>query len=578
MSSCGAQTSNRYRLRLLFLLLTLSVGCQISKRATWYEPLVASPQAPGCARSSTLELAEHAYAYAIDLEYDDDPTCVDYYYLAATTVWADVERQLGANGVADGRTAELYRSSLTQLISAGQRFGRFDPRSGLRIQSAATGNFTVPTSYHGFPRQPNDFDYLIPIGDYSTRELNHFYCCSGLGVATVAIHFRRSHEVFRRNQQNLAVTVVLRPVPDVPSAASPFTLELFDPLRISSITTAAGRQVALERDISAPIVYVLSQSDREYISRFLRPGSTTANAGLFTIEPYQRGKIPIVFVHGLLSNRLTWANLANEIQAQPDLLARYQIWGFEYSTGAPFLQSAAALRRQLLHAKWQLDPTGSDVALSRMILVGHSMGGLISKLQVSHSGTQLWNSVACVPLDRIVTTPSTRQDLAEAFFFQPSTFISRVVFIGTPHRGSPWANRPIGRWSSSLVEEPPAMQQEHRQLVRDNPAVFSQEFARRIPTSIDLLEPDSPLLQAIDRLPHARRVQFHSIVGSGFWTLGAGESDRVVPVESARKSGVVSEKFVDARHWDLHKSPAGVAELLCVLRRHLQEFDRDFGS
>jgi hypothetical protein len=92
-----------------------------------------------------------------------------------------------------------------------------------------------------------------------------------------------------------------------------------------------------------------------------------------------------------------------------------------------------------------------------------------------------------------------------------------------------------------------------------------------------LLEPDSPLLQAMDRLPHDPRVQFHSIVGDGFWTLGGGESDRIVPVESARKPGVVSEKFVNAKHGNIHKDPEGVAELLGILRRHLQEFDRAFG-
>ncbi len=349
-------------------------------------------------------------------------------------------------------------------------------------------------------------------------------------------------------------------------------IDLFDPLRAASVTTG-GRSVPLERDLTAPFVYVLSRANRDYIRGFIQPGASTQNSGLFMIEPYQRGKVPVVFVHGLLSDRLTWGNLANEILSQPDLTARYQLWGYEYATGQPFLGCAAMLRRQLQEARWLFDPHGADAALSQTVLVGHSMGGLISKLQVTHSGHHLWEAVSNRPLENIVTTPQTRMQLAEAFFFQPSPMVTRVIFIGTPHRGSPCADRPIGRLGSRLVEEPETMREEHQQLIRDNPSAFSAEFSRAIPTSVDLLEPESPLLNAMDRLPHDPRVQLHSIVGSGFFMIGACDSDSVVPVESARKAGVVTERIIDAKHVDLHKSAEGVAELLCILRKHLREID-----
>ena len=140
-------------------------------------------------------------------------------------------------------------------------------------------------------------------------------------------------------------------------------------------------------------------------------------------EPYQPGKIPLVFVHGLLSDPFTWANLANEIRARPDVLQRYQLWAYEYATGEPFLKSAAVLRRQLHEVQLQMDPSGSDAALSGVVLIGHSMGGLVSKLQVTYSGNQLWESVSCLPFESIVTTPATRMDLAESFFFDPSPIV-----------------------------------------------------------------------------------------------------------------------------------------------------------
>jgi hypothetical protein len=323
--------------------------------------------------------------------------------------------------------------------------------------------------------------------------------------------------------------------------------------------------------LTAPIAYLLSHADRDFLANFLQPGSTTEDTGLFMIEPYQPGKIPVIIVHGLLSEPFTWADLANEIRARPDLVARYQFWGFEYATGEPFLKSAATLRRQLYQVQAQMDPMGADPALPRTVLVGHSMGGLVSKLQTTRSGNQLWRSVSCRSFASLVTTPCTRAELADSFFFDPVPMVSRVVYIGTPHKGSVWAERPIGRLGSSLVQEPSSMEDEHAQLIRDNPNCFSDEFTERIPTSVDLLAPDSPLLCAIDRLHKSPTVQEHTILGEGYFMLRAGDSDKVVPVTSASKPGVVSEKRIHKKHGDLHQSDEGIREVICILRKHAVE-------
>jgi pimeloyl-ACP methyl ester carboxylesterase len=313
----------------------------------------------------------------------------------------------------------------------------------------------------------------------------------------------------------------------------------------------------------------MSQKDRANIKAFIHPGASSENLGLFLTEPYQRGKIPLLFVHGLLSDPLTWGNVANELRADPDLMARYQIWGFEYATGEPFLKSAALLRRQLREVRAQLDPTGCDPALSQMVLVGHSMGGLVSKLQVTHSGSELWKSVSCRSLEELSMNRETYDALAESFYFEPSASVAKVVFMGTPHRGSPWARRPIGRLGAKLVEEPSSREDMHRQLIRDNPDVFSEEFTKRIPTSIDLLRADSPLLQCIDRLPIDERVQLHTILGTGYWMLGGGNSDSVVPVTSARHPNAVSEKSIHTKHTHVNEDPEAIKELFCILRQHV---------
>ena len=141
-----------------------------------------------------------------------------------------------------------------------------------------------------------------------------------------------------------------------------------------------------------------------------------------------------------------------------------------------------------------------------MVLIGHSMGGLVAQMQVTYSGDIIWQAAATRPFNTIVTDPATRADLAAAFFFQPSPDISRVIYIATPHRGSSDATRCVGRISSALIEEPPDWAERHAQLVRDNPDAFRDELQREDPNSIDLLEPDSLILQATERLPYRHGV------------------------------------------------------------------------
>jgi pimeloyl-ACP methyl ester carboxylesterase len=510
-------------------------------------------------------MAGLAYACGLELEQQDEASCVDQFYQAARLAWPHVEQQR-AEGRCGDDSVEIYHSALRKLISTGQRFGRFDPRRGLCIQDA-DGWIHVPTVHQGFPQRADEFDELVPVGKYWAKDLNHYYQRGGLGVTAVAIHHRSQNEPFRPERQIFAATAVLRPLGATQTLRMPFALELHNPLTTSNVNLA-GRAVPLAYDFTAPLAFRLKGESRDYVNAFLRPGYTTSNRGLLMIEPYQPGKFPIVLVHGLLSDPFTWANIANEIFARPDLREQFQIWVFEYATGDPFLVSAAELRAQLVALQSQVDPLGMDPALRKTVLVGHSMGGLVAKLQITHSGDDLWRSISNSPLDYLKTSPTTYERLATSFFFDPSPQVSRVVFIGTPHRGSPLARRRIGRLSSWLVEEPSVRQQRHAQLIRDNPGVFSPEFTRRTPTSIDLLESSSPLLLAIDQLPIASHVETHTIFGNYRPMLGGGPSDGVVPVASARHPSAVTERMVRSKHTDLHQHDEGINELLGILRRH----------
>src|SRR4051794_21116430 len=203
-----------------------------------------------------------------------------------------------------------------------------------------------------------------------------------------------------------------------------------------------------------------------------------------------------------------------------------------------------------------------------MVLIGHSMGGLLATMQVTYSGDTIWQAAATQPFNTIVTDPITRERLAASFFFQPSPDVTRVIYIATPHRGSSEASRCVGRVSSALIQEPPEWTERQAQLVRDNPDAFRDELRRKIPNSVDLLEPSSLILQATDRLPYRCGVSLHTVLGDDGWSPIHGPSDGVVAVSSARLGGGQSELVVDARHTDVQRVAPTVREVMCILTQH----------
>ncbi len=556
--------------RVLTIALLVSTCCNgptvcDAQQTKWPMVSVAKYE-PAPLRASSLLHAESVFAAAIQKEAIGCQRCVDLYFQAASSAWLLSQNQLISNGQLHGRALDIYRYSLKKLISTGQQFNRLCPRSRLQVFVDGGQQF-IPVVHQGFVQEAADFDYLILMDSTNTKELEKIYRCNGLGVSTVVQHCSAGDEPFRKDKQSFAATAILRPMgPD-----GQFVLELLNPLRVKTIDEF-GQKIAIVRDVSAPFAYVLENKKTNPFTAFLHPGGTTSESKLFMLEPYQRGKIPLVFVHGLLSDPFIWANMANEMVARPELLERYQIWAFEYATGAPFLTSAADLRDQLVQARATFDPTGNDQALSKMVLIGHSMGGLISKLQVTQSGDQLWQSVSRHPLNNIATSEATRTRLARAFYFDPSNSVARVIYMGTPHRGSPWAQRPVGRIGAKLVEEPPSLEAQHKDLISRNPGNFSLEFKKRIPSSIDLLRPDSQLLLAMDRLCVASHVQEHSVIGTYRWMLGAGNSDGVVPITSAIRLGTQSELLVRSKHTEIPGKQDAVAELVRILWQHVGRF------
>jgi pimeloyl-ACP methyl ester carboxylesterase len=326
--------------------------------------------------------------------------------------------------------------------------------------------------------------------------------------------------------------------------------------------------VPLECDLTTPLAYALNQKElRELDSStagLLNPAQAEKLRGLYMLEPYQPGKIPVLMIHGLWSSPITWMEMFNDLRGAPEIRSRYQFWFFQYDSGAPIALSSLRLREALGKAVAQIDPEGKDPALRRMVLIGHSQGGLLVKMQSIETGDRLWNAVSRKPLDQLELSDETRDLFRRGFFLEPVPEVSRVVFISTPHRGSfIAASRVIAnltRWVASLPV----------QLVS-----VSADFARNrdaaragvVPTAVDNMSPEHPFIKGLQDIPVAASIPAHSIISvEGTGPVEQGD-DGVVAYSSAHIDGVESELVVRSPH-SCQANPHTIEEVRRILRLH----------
>lgn len=489
---------------------------------------------------------------------------------------------------------DLYNGSLESSLRLVCKQLGLAPGKSYAIHAPA-GDWEIVCQLKGGPWRPEDFGRFEFVSDYEIRGLNNHYQTYGLGVPLIAV--RRSYPGeppearYYPPDLSYPVTAFLRPVPEH-APDRPETrrrrghLELYDPLCTTDIPVA-GVQVPLESDLTTPLAYFLSNLNLEQIATAgllrpdrllaLRPGAPAPVMGLYMVQPYERGKIPVLFVHGLWSSPMTWMQLFNDLRSSPEIRQRYQFWFYLYPTAQPFWLSAAQLRRDLAELRATVDPEHREAALDQMVLVGHSMGGLVSRLQTVQSGEAFWRLASDQPLETIRTTPEIRSRLYECFFFEPNPSIRRVITLGTPHRGSDFSNQTTQWLAARLIRLPQMLIQAQEALFRDNPGAFGPQSLLRVSTSIDALSPSTPIFAAMLAARRAPWVKYHNIIGvlpdQGFLSRWAPFGDGVVSYASAHMDDVTSELVVPADHSQVHSHPLAVLEVRRILLEHLAELD-----
>ncbi|MGY6276075.1 esterase/lipase family protein [Methylomonas sp. MgM2] len=347
----------------------------------------------------------------------------------------------------------------------------------------------------------------------------------------------------------------------------------------TSTVTIDGHEQPIESDPTAALAYQLNDSPLYAIeiAAFFNSGVFTsgmipkdrAQDGIFTLQPYRPGKIPVVLVHGTASSPARWAELVNELNGDPRIREHFQIWGFIYNSGNPIGFSAGRLRKALTNTVHELDPEGKDPALQQMIVIGHSQGGLLTKLTAVDSGTRFWDQMSSKPFDQVKVSPEIRELLQQSAFYTPLPFVKRVVFISTPHHGAMLAAYQfVTGLASKLVSLPMTMVNGLTVLATTAGDERLAAILSRPPTAIDNMNPDNPALKILASLPVTPSVPAHSIIAvQGDGPIEEGD-DGVVAYKSAHIDEAVSEFVVRWGH-SCQGQPEVIEEVRRILFEHL---------
>ena len=531
----------------------------------------------GLSRDRLFALAELSFVHA------EDTRKPEYYLAAAVYAYAfllpsdGTERSAPLSPI-DPRlrlAADLYNLGLTLGLSTPER-DRVLLQAG--TQPLPFGTLTLAIDPEQFLWGGYRMSSFIPVAEFKLRGLRNRYRQPGVGAPLAAelspVEAGLAAEAARKRippRIKVPITAFVRldhVSEGIATGHVDGRLELYTADQASSVDVAT-QTLPLELEPSATLAYILEGApvwDTEY-SGFLSANRRPFPEGLMMLHPYRRGRVPVVLIHGTVSSPARWADMLNELQNDPVLRDHIQFWLFTYNTSNPILLSASELREALRKTIAEIDPDGQDPALRNLVLVGHSQGGLLTRLMVTDSGTRFWDAAVKVPLEQLEVTPATRALLEKTMFFVPFPGVTRVVFIATPHRGSFRVTNLILGLVRRLVTLPTTIVEGVAEAAQSNPDAVPLK-TRGIPTAVDNMRPGNRFVRTLAASPLAPGVIAHSIIavrGEGPITSG---NDGVVAYESAHLDEAASEKVVRSSH-STQSEPDTIQEVRRILRVHV---------
>lgn len=423
---------------------------------------------------------------------------------------------------------------------------------------------------------------LIPAASLSFAGLRNQYRRDGLGAELVAVT-RKRVITSQSDSQPWSET----PFPAI-SAVIHFpgeTLEQVLTTRHADITAydpyhtthfeVAGQSVPLAANFTSGYGLWLARSGfaRQSLATLVGRGEVLESPHLYLLQPYDPNRHTIIMLHGLASSPEAWVNVANEVLGDETLRKNFQIWQIYYPTNLPIAINNKAIHETIEQTIRHFDPHGTAKASRNIVLVGHSMGGVLSRLMVSSAGDSLWASI----IEHFNVSEKhqnkVRANLGPYLHFEPLPYVSRVIFAATPHRGTPFAENPLSRWAAGLIKLPASVLRRVSEItqVLIAPDSASPVALTRGLNSIDNLSDQDPFVRESAALPISPQVRYHSIIGNYTPEVPlADSSDGVVPYTSAHLAGAQSEVIIPSWH-SVQEKPTAIIEVRRILHLHLSE-------
>ncbi len=471
--------------------------------------------------------------------------------------------------------ADLYNRALTRAFRRTKEGTLALDGSG--VLELPFGVLTVTRSPDLLHEGGMELYDLLPVAELEVKGLRNRYRQPGIGAPLAA--------------KSRALPGVTLPLPFAPMARRPVTavvlidspiaglrarkldarLELIETLDTSTVEIN-GRHVELESEPTAALAAGLAESQfwKLELQAFLGNAvGLRKDTQLVSLRPYRDSRIPAVFVHGTNSSAGRWADMVNDLLADPQLRSRYSFWFFSYDSGNPIAYSGYQLRHALTAVVDRADPARKNPCIEDMIVLGHSQGGLLTKLTVIDSGDIFWNGISSKPFDSVEMNADDKKLLGDTAFVKPLPFVREVIFLATPQQGSYLAGPQfVRRLAQYFVRLPSDLVRVGADVATFAPKGEGQLSVTKLPTSIDNMSPGNRFIKALAKIPVAPGVVAHSIISVDSDAPLDTAGDGVVKYESAHIAGVESELVVRSPHSGMQSAPQTVEEVRRIFLEH----------
>lgn len=493
----------------------------------------------------------YAYLYLLGKEWSDSPNPFERRFRIA---------------------CDLYNSALAEALA--------DADGNLQIAPTQVelpvGRFSFSLDTKNFHQETERYEKFISTDRFGIRGLSRRNREAGMGAPFIAVEKKPAGApMFRTSPGTLFLRFNCR-LKEIEAGTCTGSLELYSAYDQTEIEIG-DKKIPLERDVTAQLAYTIDQPYVQGLgmNEFLH-GTSFIKAGLFYMQPYEPNKIPIVLVHGTFSSPVAWAEMANTLRADPVINQKYQIWNFFYDSGKRIGISAHELRDALSTEVQKVDPEGTNAALRQMVIIGHSQGGLLTKLTATDTGDAFVRMATGKSLAELQVTDEDRDRIEKESVFTALPFVKRVIFISTPHRGSFLSKNWVRTLVLKMVTLPKGVIQSTANLMKTAanlgiPQAQAQQFIAT--TSLDNMSPDNPMIKTLAEIPLARGIKGHSIVAIDGDENPPEGDDGVVMYTSAHVDYVESEFLVRSGH-SSQGNPLVIEEVRRILLVHLQESQR----